>query len=161
MSTAHRVRRSVQDSLVQMTEIVMPEDTNPRGTVFGGRVLALIDKCAAVVAMRHSHFEVVTVNVDSVTFHNKVRVGDILLLGGRLNAVFDSSMEIEVDVCSEDPRSGDRRLTTTAYVTMVAVGDGGRPTAAPPLEATTAEDRERVERASERRRSRLTQRLKT
>ena len=138
-----------------MTEIVLPEDTNPRGSIFGGRVLALVDKCAAVAAMRHARSEVVTVSMDSVEFHNAVRVGDVLVLEGRLNAAFRSSMEIEVEVRSEDRATGARRLTTRAFVTMVAVDSEGRPVPVPPLSEGTAEDRTRAAQAARRRAARL------
>ena len=153
-----KLSRTVQDSVVQMTEIVLPEDTNPHGSVFGGRVLALIDKCAAVVAMRHARREAVTVSLDSVTFLTKVHLGEVLLLRGRLNAAFGSSMEVEVQVHSENPLTGERRLTTTAFVTMVAVDPQGRPTPVPPLAPASDEERRRVEEAAERRRGRLASR---
>jgi acyl-CoA hydrolase len=141
-----------------MTEIVLPEDTNPRGSIFGGRVLSLIDKCAAVAGMRHARCEVVTVSVDSVVFLNQVVAGDVLLLDGRLNAAFGSSMEIEVEVRSENPRSGERKLTTTALVTMVAVDESGRPRPVPGLAAENEEERRRAVDAAERRRLRLQRR---
>jgi acyl-CoA hydrolase len=145
----------VGDSVVQMTEIVLPEDTNPRGSIFGGRVLALIDKCAAIAAMRHARREVVTVSLDSVTFLSPVRVGDVLALHGRLNAAFRTSMEVEVAVHSENPLTGDRRLTTTAFVTLVALDERGRPAAVTPLRASGDEERRRALAAAERRRHRL------
>src|SRR5262245_38397076 len=119
-----------------MTEIVLPEDSNPRGSIFGGRVLALIDKCAAIVAIRHARAEAVTVSLDSVVFLSQVRVGNVLELSGHLNAAFSSSMEIEVEVRAEDPLTGQREVTTTALVTMVAVDAHGRPQRVPALEAT-------------------------
>lgn len=150
-----RPRRTFRDSTVQMTEIVLPEDSNPKGTIFGGRVLALIDKCAAIVAMRHARTDVVTASVDTVSFLNKVRVGNVLMLDGRINAAFGSSMEIEVRVRSEDPLTGETRLTTTAYVTMVAVDGEGCPLSVAQLAPTGDDDVSRAERAAERRRSRL------
>jgi acyl-CoA hydrolase len=138
-----------------MTEIVLPEDSNPRGSIFGGRVLALIDKCAAIVAMRHARSEAVTVSLDSVVFVNKVRVGNVLVLCGHLNAAFGSSMEVEVQVHSEDPATGDRKLTTTAFVTMVAVDEQGRPNVVPRLEVTNDDEQRRSADAAERRRRRL------
>jgi acyl-CoA hydrolase len=150
--------RTVADSTVEMTEIVLPEDSNPRGSVFGGRVLALIDKCAAIAAMRHARAEVLTASVDSVEFRNLVRVGDILLVRGRLNAAFRSSMEIEVEVHSEDPLSGQRHLTTRAFVTMVAVDARNRPTAVPALSLADDDARRRAAEARERRRKRLSER---
>ena len=151
--------RSVQDSLVEMTEIVLPEDTNPRGTIFGGRVLALIDKCAAVTAMRHSRSEVVTVSLDSVEFRSNVRVGNILVLHSRLNAAFASSMEVEVEVHSEDPFTGQRKLTTRAFVTMVALDENARPAPVPTLSLSTDDERDRAAQAAERRTTRLSRRV--
>lgn len=154
--TSHR--RSVADSVVEMTEIVLPEDTNPRGSIFGGRVLALVDKCAAVAAMRHARSEVVTASMDSVDFRHAVRSGDVLVLHGRLNAAFGSSMEIEVTVHSENPITGERNLTTRAFVTMVALDEAGRPRSAPELELRSDDERARASEAAERRRSRLSRR---
>jgi acyl-CoA hydrolase len=141
-----------------MTEIVLPEDSNPRGSIFGGRVLALVDKCAAIAALRHARTEVLTVSLDSVEFHNTVRVGEILLLEGRINAAFRTSMEIEVHVRSENPQSGAQRLTTRAFVTMVAVDASGQPAPVPTLAAANDEERERARLAGERRRERLARR---
>lgn len=138
-----------------MTEIVLPEDTNPRGSVFGGRVLALIDKCAAIAAMRHARSEVLTVSMDSVVFLSRVVAGHVLTLHGRLNAAFGSSMEVEVTVESEEPRSGARTLTTRALVTMVAVDDLSRPRRVPALDSGDDAQRRRAEQATERRRRRL------
>lgn len=150
--------RLIAESLVEMTEIVLPEDTNPRGSIFGGRVLALVDKCAAVAAMRHARAEVVTVSVDSVDFLSGVHVGNVLVLHGRINAVFGTSMEVEVEVHSEDPLTGARALTTRAFVTMVAVGPDGRPIPAPRLTLVTDQERERAAAAESRRRLRLSRR---
>jgi len=147
--------RPVSDSLVEMTEIVLPVDTNSHGSIFGGRVLALLDKCAAIVAMRHAHSLVLTASLDSVAFLNAVQVGHVLILKGRLNAVFGSSMEAEVQVFSEDPLTSQRKITTRAFVTMVAVGPDGKPHTAPPLLAANDAERQRAADAGERRRSRL------
>jgi acyl-CoA hydrolase len=151
--------RNVRQSLVEMTELVLPEDTNPHGSIFGGRVLALIDKCAAMCAIRHTRMDVVTVAMDSIDFRNAVRLGDILILKGRMNAAFGSSMEIEVDVHSEDPYSGDRRLTTQAFVTMVCIDPRGRPQPVPDLEFETDDERSRAEEALARRERRLARRV--
>jgi acyl-CoA hydrolase len=105
--------------------------------------------------MRHSRSDVVTVSLDSVTFLNKVRVGYVLMLSGRINGAFGSSMEIEVSVQSEDPRTGERKLTTTALATIVAVDRNGKPQRVARLRLDDDEDRRRAERASERRRRRL------
>ena len=150
-----RHARNVDGSRVQMTEIVLPEDTNPHGSVFGGRVLGLIDKCAAAVALRHARSHVLTASLDSVVFLNRVRLGNLLLLHGRINAAFGSSMEVEVEVWAEDPLSGERTLTTTAFVTMVAVDARGRPHPVPRLELRSDEERSRAELATRRREARL------
>ena len=147
--------RRPADSLVEMTEIVLPEDANSHGSIFGGRVLALIDKCAAIVAMRHTHSLVLTASVDSVAFLNAVRIGHVLVLKGWINAVFGSSMEAEVHVFSEDPLTSERNITTRAFVTMVAVDSDGRPHPAPALAATDESERRRAADAAERRRARL------
>jgi len=147
--------RGVADSVVQMTEIVLPEDTNSHGSIFGGRVLSLIDKCAAVVAMRHARRPVLTAAFDSVVFLNSVSVGNVLLLTGRMNAAFGSSMEIEVEVHSEDPLTGEQTLTTTALITMVAVGERNRPCRVPKLVAAGEDERRRAGEAAERRQRRL------
>jgi acyl-CoA hydrolase len=141
-----------------MTEIILPEDSNSRGFVFGGRVLALVDKCAAIVALRHARCEVVTASLDSVDFHSGVRVGNILVLNGRLNAVFGSSMEIEIEVHAEDPLTGSRQLTTRAFVTMVTLGPDGRPAPAPRLTLASDEERARAAAAGVRRRDRIARR---
>ena len=96
--------------------------------------------------------------LDSVVFVNRVHLADVLLLVGRINAVFGSSMEIEVEVHAEDPLSGEKRLTTCALVTMVAVDDEGRPRTVPRLALGTDEERERAAAAVERRRARLASR---
>jgi acyl-CoA hydrolase len=150
--------RTVDESAVHMTEIVLPEDTNPKGTIFGGRVLALIDKCAAIAGVRHARGEVLTVAMDSVVFLSGAHQGDILTLDGRLNAAFGSSMEIEVSVHSEEPQTGDRRLTTTALVTMVGVDAAGRPRRVPRLTLRNDQERLRAEKAADRRRARLSSR---
>lgn len=147
--------RPVQDSVVEMTEIVLPEDTNTHGSLFGGRVLALIDKCAGISAMRHCRRSVLTAAMDSVEFKHQVRLGNVLLLQGRINAAFRSSMELEVEVLSEDPYTGDRKLTTRAFVTMVAVDRDGHPAEIPKLETVTDEEKQRAEQALRRRENRL------
>ena len=146
------VSRCTDDSRVVMTEIVMPEDSNIHGTIFGGRVLALIDKAGAIVAMRHCHTTIVTASIDRVDFIAGAREGSILILEAVLNAVFRTSMEVGVTVHAEDPLTGDRHLTCRALLTTVAVDAGGRPVPVPPLEAYTDDDRRRAREAAERRR---------
>lgn len=150
-----KTQRKVEDSRTQMTEIVLPEDTNHRGTIFGGRVLGLVDKCAAVVAVRHARSEVLTVSMDSVTFRNPVRLGQILILRAWINAAFGSSMEIEVEVLAEQPATGETCLTTRAIVTMVAIDKHEKPRKVPGLQLTGEEQETRAREALKRRRERV------
>jgi len=147
--------KSASVSRVTMTELVIPEDTNPQGNIFGGRVMALIDKAAAIVGMRHCRTEVTTASVDSLTFLSPIRLGSIVILEGRLHNVFRSSMEVGIRVESEDVFTGARRHTTTAFVTLVSVDREGNPIPAPPLLLETEEDRRLAREASERRAHRL------
>jgi len=142
-------------SRVIMTELVITEDTNPHGNIFGGRVMSLIDKAASVVALRHCRSQVATASVDSLTFLSAIRLGSIVVIEARLNAVFRSSMEVGVRVESEDVLTGERRHTTTAYVTMVSLDASGRPQKAPPLLVESEEDRRLEEEAGHRRDYRL------
>jgi acyl-CoA hydrolase len=141
-----------------MAEIVLPEDSNSRGTIFGGRVLALIDKCAAIAAMRHAQTEVVTASLDSVDFHSSVRLGNILVLKGRLNAVFRSSMEVEVEVHAEDPFGGARRPHDARVRDDGRDGTERHPDPAPPLLIEDDDARARLAAAEERRRARVARR---
>jgi acyl-CoA hydrolase len=148
----------VADSRVEISELVMPEDANVLGSVFGGRVMALIDKAGAMVAIRHCRTTVVTASVDSIDFISPLKLGDIMIFHARLTQVFSSSMEIRVDVYGEDPRTGTQTLTTTAFVTMVCLGPDGRPRPAPPLVLETAEERAEAASAAARRSLRLARR---
>jgi acyl-CoA hydrolase len=143
-------------SRVEMTEIVLPEDTNHNGDVWGGRVMALIDKAAAIAAVRHGRSNVVTASVDSLTFRAPIRLGHIIRLYASVNAVFHSSMEVGVKVVSEDPLSGRQAHCCSAYVTMVALGATGRPTPVPRLLPAGRDARRRQREALARRRTRLT-----
>ena len=148
-------------SRVEMTEIVMPEDTNPSGRVYGGRVMELIDKAAAIAALRHCRQGVATALVDSLMFRNPVRLGHILRLHAAVNAVFDTSLEVGVEVTSEDPFTGRIAHCCSAYVLMVSLDDGGRPARVPRLLVRTAAERERERAARGRRRARLSRRDRT
>lgn len=148
----------MSESRVQMTEIVMPNDTNPHGTVSGGRVLHLIDVAAAVSALRHARRPVVTVAVDEVVFHAAVPVGHVLELAARVTCVGTTSMEVKVEVHGENPTSGERRHTTTAHLVFVALDDEGNAVEVPLLDAETDEEVALMERARARRRRRLERR---
>src|SRR5262245_11468612 len=106
--------RPVSASRVLMTALVIPEDTNSQGTIFAGSVRSSAGKSAAVAPRRHCHSQVATASVDSLTFHSSIRLGSIVVIEAKLNAVFNSSMEVGVRVESENVLTGERRHTTTA-----------------------------------------------
>ena len=138
-----------------MTELVIPEDTNSLGSIFGGRVMALIDKAAAIVGMRHCRTQIATAAVDNLTFLSPIRLGSIVILEGRLHNVFRTSMEVGVSVESEDPLTGERKHTTTALVTVVSINAAGNPVPAPPLVLESGEDHRLAREATARRTHRL------
>lgn len=140
--------------------MVLPQDANPLGNVLGGRVMHLVDMAAAIAALRHSNSHVVTASVDHVDFRNPIRVGDLIILRARVNRVFHTSMEVGVKVFSENVLTGERKHTTTAYVTFVALDENARPKPVPPLILETREDRRRFREALGRRRIRLAHRFK-
>lgn len=148
-------KKPVSESRVEMTEIVLPEDTNQYGHAWGGRVMTLIDKAAAIASVRHCRSNVVTASVDSLVFRAPVKLGHILRVFGSVNAAFHSSMEVGVKVLSEDPLSSLQAHCCSAFVTMVALDATGRPTPVPGLLPESSEDRRRQRDAARRRRARL------
>lgn len=130
------------------------EDANTAGFVHGGMVMKLCDEAAGLAAIRHSHRRVVTAGVDRMTFNEPVHVGDLVTFHASVNAVWSTSMEVGVRVEAERPGTGQVRHTSSAYITMVAVGDDGRPTSVPGLlvedELGTRREREAQTRRSNR-----------
>ena len=154
--------RTVGESAAEMAQLVLPHEANVHGSVLGGTVMHWIDLAAAVVATRHSRRPVVTAAIDEMSFHVPIQVGQLALLHARMTLVDTSSMEIRVDVDSEDLLTGERRHTSTAFVTFVALDPATRrPTAVPPLVLSSDAEREEHERAQERRRLRLARRAAT
>jgi acyl-CoA hydrolase len=148
--------RTVAESATEMTQLVLPQHANVHGTLLGGTVMHWVDLAAGIVANRHSRRPVVTAAFDEMSFLAPVMVGQIALLHARLTLVDHSSMEIRVEVESEDVLTGEKRRTGTAYVTFVALDPvTKRPVPAPPLLLETDEDRTEHARALERRRLRL------
>lgn len=151
--------RPVSASKVEMTEIVMPNDANPLGNVMGGRVMHLVDICAAVCAGRHARTPVVTANVDQIDFLRPVKVGGVLVLFSSINLAGRTSMEIGVKVWCEDRASGNRSHVASAYLTFVSLDpDTGQPRQVPPLILETEEDHRRHRQAEARRAARLARR---
>lgn len=139
----------------EMTQIVMPGQTNALGTVFGGEVMSWIDVCAAVSAQRFARTDVVTAAMDQLLFRAPIHHGDIAVLQSQVNWAGRTSMEVGVRVESEDPYTGARTHTSTAYLTFVAVDRHGTPCPVPALSPATEEERRRFEQASARRKARL------
>jgi len=143
-------------SRVEMTELIIPEDANIHGNVFGGRVMELIDKAAAIASLRHCRTHIVTASLDSLDFIHPIKLGNIISLAAQVNQAWGSSMEVGVKVFSEDSLTGEKVHTCTAYLTTVALGLDGRPAGVvPPILCQTDEDRRRAGNAEERRVRRL------
>ncbi|MET0729655.1 MAG: acyl-CoA thioesterase [Solirubrobacterales bacterium] len=133
-------------------------DANLAGLVHGGTVMKACDEVAAIAALRHCGLRVVTAGVDRMTFVSPVNVGELLACSATVNAAWHTSMEVGVRVEAENPGTGERRHTSTAYVTMVALDDEGKPSPVPPLVAESDAEQRRQREAEVRRRNRLTER---
>lgn len=156
MSAPPAVRLTPAASRVEMTQIVMPSHTNgARGVMFGGIVMQWIDVCAGVSAMRHASGPVLTASIDRLDFLSPIHLGDVVILRAQVNYAAKTSMEVGVRVETEDPRTRQRRYTTKAYLTFVAVDDQGKPRPVAPVEIETEEDARRHARALQRRQERL------
>jgi acyl-CoA hydrolase len=134
------------------------EDANTAGNVHGGAIMRLCDEVAGIAAIRHSGCRVVTAGMDRMTFLHPVVVGDLVTVKATVNAVWRTSMEVGVRVESEEVHSGEVRHTSTAYLTMVALDDDGRPKPVRPLEPETEDERRRQREAQLRRDTRLAER---
>jgi acyl-CoA hydrolase len=148
--------KAVSASRSEMAEVVLPAQTNPLGKLLGGHVMHLVDIAAAMAAHRHSNSYVVTASVDYIDFRNSVSLGEIVMLKSHVNRVFHTSMEVGVEVYSENVLTGERKHTTSAYVTFVAIDEKThRPKPVRPLLVKTSEETRRYEEAAERRKTRL------
>ena len=148
--------KPVNASRSEMTEIVLPAQTNPLGKLLGGQVMHLVDMVAAMAAHRHSNSYVVTASVDYIDFRNPVNLGEIVNLKSQVNRVFRTSMEVGVEVYSENAMTSERKHTTSAYVTFVAIDQFTKqPKPVAPLIVKTAEERRRFREAASRRKVRL------
>ncbi|MBZ5526953.1 MAG: acyl-CoA thioesterase [Acidobacteriia bacterium] len=151
--------KPVSASCSEMTEMVLPSETNPLGKLLGGHIMHLVDIVAAMAAHRHSNSLVMTVSVDYLDFRNSVSVGEIVILNSQVNRAFHTSMEIGVEVFSENYLTGKRTHTTSAYLTFVAIDEHtGAPKEVPPLIVKTAAERRRFLGAGARRKIRLANR---
>ncbi len=143
------------DSYTEMVQVVLPNDANPLGFILGGTVMHLIDIAGAIACHRHTRSLLVTAAVDDLQFLHPIKVGDMIILQARVTAAWKSSLEVEVEVYSEETLTGVRRMTSRAYLTFVAIDRNGVKVTIPPLELTTDAERANATGAQERRRARL------
>src|ERR1700761_7285391 len=135
------------DSRAEITHWMGVTDANNRGNIHGGTLMKLADEAAALAAIKHARQRVVTVGIDRMDFLVPIYVGELVTFRAMVNAAWHSSMEVGVRVEAEDPTIGARRHTNTAYLTMVALDESGRPAAVPPLQATTPAEQRRMREA--------------
>ncbi|MBN1396911.1 MAG: acyl-CoA thioesterase [Bacteroidetes bacterium] len=147
--------KPVKASRVEMTELVIPTDTNRMGNLLGGRLMHWMDIAAAIAASRHTNLLCVTASVDGLHFHHPVKQGEVVILQASVNRVFNTSLEVGVRVIKEDLLTGKRKHTNTAYLTFVAIDEKGRPVTARPVRPVTNVEKRRYRDAARRRRLRL------
>ncbi len=143
------------DSVAVLSELMMPHQVNNAGNIFGGELLAMVDRVAAVCAMRHSGRPCLTVAIDRVDFKEPIYAGELVTCAARVNFVGRTSMEIGVQVEAENLLTGTKRRTNTCLVTFVAVDDGRRPAPVPPLDLSDPADERRANEGRFRRKLRL------
>ena len=143
------------ESQTEMVQVVLPNDANPLGYILGGTVMHLIDIAGAIACHRHTRSLLVTAAVDGLQFLYPIKVGDLIMLKARVTAVWTTSLEVEVEVFSEETLTGRRRLTSRAYLTFVAVDRDNQRVAIPGLILETEEDKRRAAAADVRRAERL------
>ena len=143
------------ESATEMVQVVLPNDANPLGFILGGTVMHLIDIAGAIACHRHTRTLLVTAAVDGLQFLHPIKVGDLIILKARVTAAWTTSLEVEVEVFSEETLTGIRRMTSRAYLTFVAIDRQGHRQPIPPLITETPEERQKVVAAEARRAERL------
>jgi len=142
--------KTPSESRTIMTDLVLPSETNPLNNLFGGELLARMDRAASIAARRHSRRIVVTASVNHVAFNRSVPVGSVVTVEATISRAFNSSMEIYLDVWVEDREDGHRTKANEAIYTFVAVDDTGNPVKVPCLLPETDQEKERFEAALRR-----------
>jgi acyl-CoA hydrolase len=142
--------RYPEDSKTTLTDLVLPSETNPLNNLFGGELLARMDRAASIAARRHSRRIVVTASVNHVAFNKAVPLGSVVTVEAKVSRNFKTSMEIFLDVWIEDRESGRRSKANEAIYTFVAVDDTGNPVPVPKLEPQTKLEKERYDAALRR-----------
>jgi acyl-CoA hydrolase len=143
--------RPVAESISEMVEYVLPNDTNPLGSLLGGRLMHWIDLAGALAALRHARDYVVTASTDHLDFRFPVKVGDLVIFKSSVNRVFKTSMEVGIKVWVENHFTGERHHVSSAYLTFVAVDRDGRKLPVAPAIAESADEQRRYEDAGHRR----------
>jgi uncharacterized protein (TIGR00369 family) len=149
--------KPISASRVTLSQLMNLEHANLLGNVHGGSIMKLADEAGALACMRHAQKKVVTVAIDSMTFRQPIRIGDLIILNAEVSYTGRTSMEAEVQVLAENPITGERTHTNTAYLVYVALDDSGRPSSVPPLKAETEDEERKMEKAKERQQRRLEQ----
>jgi acyl-CoA hydrolase len=147
--------RHPRESETMIAELMMPQHANMMGNVFGGVILGLVDRVAAVAAIRHARRPCVTVSVDKVNFREPIRIGELVTAMARVNFTGHSSMEVGVKVIAENVLTGEKRHTNSCYLTYVALDEQGRPTEVPPVVPENPDEQRRYNRAAQRRAGRV------
>ena len=147
--------KPIRASRVTLSQLMHPEHANLLGNIHGGWIMKLVDEAGALACMRHAQRKVVTVAIDSMVFRQPIRIGDLIIINAEVSYVGRTSMEAEVQVLAENPITGERTHTNTAYLVYVALDDVGRPTSVPKLIAETEEEKRRKQAAEERQERRL------
>lgn len=155
--TASLSPKPVRASRVTLSQLMHPEHANLLGNVHGGWIMKLVDEAGALACMRHTQNKVVTVAIDSMTFRQPIKIGDLVIINAEVTYTGRTSIEAEVRVLAENPITGEQTHTNTAYLVYVALDDEGRPTAVPPLLLETDEEKRKAEQARERQERRLKQ----
>ena len=150
--------KRASESATEMVQVVLPNDANPLGFILGGTVMHLIDIAGAITAARHSRCPVVTAAVDGLQFLHPIKVGDLIILKAHVTCVFSTSLEVQVEVFSEETLTGNRRQTSIAYLTFVTVAKDGQHVKVPELIVETDDQRRVLEDAKARRAQRLASR---
>ena len=149
--------KPVRASRVTLSQLMHPQHANLLGNVHGGWIMKLVDEAGALVCMRHAQRKVVTVAIDSMTFRQPIRIGDLIILNAEVTYTGRTSLEAGVQVLAENPITGERTHTNTAYLVYVALDDEGNPTPVPPLQLETEDEKRKAEQAKERQQRRLKQ----
>ena len=151
--------KRADDSATEMVQVVLPNDANPLGFILGGTVMHLIDIAGAIACHRHTRTLLVTAAVDDLQFLHSIKIGDLIILKARVTCAFTTSLEVRVDVFSEETLTGTRQLTSTAFLTFVAIDRAGARVRVPPMLVETEDERRVAAAAHARRELRLRRKL--